>query len=128
MTDHRPLVRIESLVLVALGGFVGANLRYALTVVPAPGGTLVANVLGSTLLGFMLYEALYTGVLSEATHRILATGLLSSLTTYSTFALETVQLAGTAPLLGVGNALANYCLGFAGVLLGRAIAGRVAGR
>jgi CrcB protein len=128
MTDHDQLVRIESVVLVALGGFVGANLRYALTVVPTPGGTLAANVLGSTLLGFTLYEALYSGVLSEATHRVLATGVLSSLTTYSTFALETVQLAGTAPILGLANALANYVLGFASVLLGRAIAGHVEGR
>ena len=40
------------------------------------------------------------------------------MTTYSTFALRTVQ---SPPAVIVGNVLANYALGFAGVLAGRAL-------
>jgi len=47
------------------------------------------------------------------------TGFLSSLTTYSTFAVQTYQ---AAPLVAAGNVGANYALGIAGVLLGRHLA------
>lgn len=119
---HR-LVRLETLVLIAIGGFVGANLRYLLALVfPGLLGTFVANALGSFLLGFILYEAIYTGLLSEKTHLVAATGLLSSFTTYSTFALQSVQ--ATLPF-GALNVVANYVFGFVGVLLGARLAAQL---
>ena len=54
------------------------------------------------------------------------TGFLSSLTTYSTFALQTAVLRRPAWI--VANVLATYCLGLAGVLAGRSLATRVDGR
>jgi CrcB protein len=119
------LDRLVPLALVAVGGFAGANLRYAVGVL-APGlpGTLVANGLGSFLLGVVLYEAIYAGVLSRRTRTVLATGFLSSFTTYSTFAVQTVQ---SEPALLLANVAANYALGFAGVLAGRALARRIGG-
>ena len=111
--------------LVALGGFVGANLRYAVSlVVTGLGGTLLANALGSVLLGVVLYEARAIGVLSPRARTLLATGILASFTTYSTFA---VQTAGVSPALMVGNVAANYGLGFLGVVLGRSLALRHGG-
>lgn len=125
MSDH-PLVRLETLALVAVGGFAGANARWVLAgALPGLSGTLVANVTGAFLLGFILYEAVGSGLLAPATRTALATGFLSSYTTYSTFAVESA-LAG-APLLMVGNVVANYALGFAAVLLGRAVADRIDG-
>jgi CrcB protein len=120
--SERLLRRAETVVLVAIGGFVGANSRYLVGLF-APGlpGTLVANVTGSFLLGFVVYEAAYTNHLSERGRLVLTTGFLSSYTTYSTFALETVR---TAPLLGVANVGGNYAFGLAGVLLGRWVARR----
>lgn len=116
MATEHPLQRAETILLIAIGGFVGANARYAVGLI-APGlaGTLFANVTGSALLGFVLYEAMLTGLLADETRLVLATGFLSSYTTYSTFALETVQ---TTPLLGVANVVASYALGFAAVYLG----------
>jgi CrcB protein len=115
---------LEIVVLVAVGGFAGANLRHFLSlVVPGLGGTFTANVLGCFALGFIAYEAELVGVLSEETRYLAATGFLSSLTTYSTFALETVQ---AAPMLGLANVAANYAVGFVAVLVGRGIARRIA--
>lgn len=121
-----PLVsRLETVALVALGGFAGANLRHAVALV-APGlaGTLVANVCGSLALGFVLYEEIYGGTLSAETRVVLATGFLSSFTTYSTFAVQSAQ---SRPLLLAANVAANYALGFAAVLAGRALARRATG-
>lgn len=116
MTDGHPLRRVETLLLVAIGGFVGANARYAVgLVLPGMSGTFVGNVTGSALLGFVLYEAMSTGLLAEETRLVFASGFLSSYTTYSTFALETVQ---AEPLLGVANVAASYAFGFAAVLAG----------
>jgi CrcB protein len=124
-TEHA-LARLETVVLVAIGGFAGANLRYFVGgVVPGAAGTLVANVAGSFVLGFVLYEAIYTGILSGETRAVVSTGFLSSFTTYSTFALQTAQAGG--PIAMVANVLANYGLGFAGVLAGRALARGVDG-
>ncbi|MFC6990073.1 fluoride efflux transporter FluC [Haloplanus sp. GCM10025708] len=110
MTD-----RIDPL-LVAAGGFVGATLRYGVGLaVPGVTGTLVVNVLGSFALGAV--------VALMPRHRIqllVGTGLLSSFTTYSTFAVQTVTLG---PELGALNVGANYALGVVAALLGLA-AGR----
>lgn len=118
-TAH-PLVRVESLVLVAIGGFAGSNLRYfAGFLVPELVGTLLVNVLGSLALGFVLYETIYSGVLANETRVVVSTGFLSSFTTYSTFALQSAQ---APPVVLIGNVLANYALGFTGVLVGRSLA------
>ena len=120
------LVRLEVLVLIAIGGFAGSNLRYfASLLLPGLGGTLLVNAVGSLVLGFLLYEAVYAGLLAERTHFVVGTGFLSSFTTYSTFALQTV---GAAPAWMAANVVANYGLGFLGVFLGRALARRVDGR
>jgi len=123
MTDRQRLSR--TLALVAVGGFAGATLRWGVSLL-APGlpGTLTVNAVGSLLLGFLVYEAVGTSALSDSARTLLATGFLSSLTTYSTFA---VQTASVAPLLMVANVVANYGLGFAGVLVGRALAVRYGG-
>jgi CrcB protein len=120
MGSSHPLVRVETVALIAVGGFLGSNLRFLVSLF-APGipGTLLVNVLGSTVLGFVVYEQRRTDLLADASRTVLSTGLLSSLTTYSTFAVETIQ---AEPLLGLANLLASYALGFAGVLLGRRLA------
>ena len=77
------------------------------------------------MLGFVLYEAIYAGVLAERMQVVFATGFLSSLTTYSTFALHTALLRG--PIWIAANVLATYFLGFSGVVAGRELARRVDG-
>jgi CrcB protein len=102
--------------LVASGGFVGASLRYGVgLLVPGAAGTLVVNVLGSFALG-----AFVSLVPRHRAQLLLGTGLLSSFTTYSTFAVQTV---GLGPEFGALNVAATYALGFVAAFLGLA-AGR----
>lgn len=111
-----------AVVLVALGGFAGAALRYAVDAVagsavaaPIPIGTFAVNVLGSFALG-----ALSVALADRRLRLLLATGALSSFTTYSTFAVETVTLG---PLWGAANVAATYAVGFlaaaAGLVVGQ---------
>ncbi|WP_423743205.1 CrcB family protein (plasmid) [Haladaptatus sp. SPP-AMP-3] len=121
MGSKHPLHTIEVLLLIGVGGFAGSNLRYFVSLVePGLTGTLIANVAGCFALGFILYEAIYMGYLADQTHFVVGTGFLSSFTTYSTFAVQTTQ--AVSPLWMVGNVVANYGLGFLGVMLGRSLA------
>jgi CrcB protein len=134
MADDHALARLEPLVLVAVGGFAGAALRYALALaLPGafPWGTLAANGLGSFALGIVLYERHFADALSAETRLVVGTGFLSSLTTYSTFAVETTQLAGSTgpvlagsagPTVAAANVVGNYAVGLVGVLCGRWLA------
>lgn len=104
-------------VYVATGGFLGAFLRWLVGVaVPGEPGTLVVNVVGSFALGVLV-----TFVTDHRTRLFVGTGLLSSFTTYSTFAVETWALAPTFGLLNVG---ANYVLGIAAAFAGFAVGER----
>lgn len=117
-----PIKRLGTVVIVALGGFAGANLRFLFGLVsPSPlVGTIAANVLGCLALGFVFYEGQYGGSISPPARTAIATGFLSSFTTYSTFILD----AATAdPAIAVAYVGGSYALGFAAVLVGRALAG-----
>lgn len=125
MASTHPFRTLEALALVAVGGFVGSNLRYLVGLyVPGMGGTLVVNVVGSLLLGVLLYAGLYAGTLSSESRTVLATGFLASFTTYSAFALET---ATASPTWLIANVVASYTLGIAGVLAGRSLARQLVG-
>ena len=107
--------------LVAAGGFAGALCRHAVSVaLPAtfPWGTLAANVGGAFLLGVVVYGAAERGRVPVAARRFVATGFLSSFTTYSAFAGETVALAPKPAAVYVA---ATYVLGLSAVLLGREV-------
>jgi CrcB protein len=122
MTGAKRVARLRPLALVGAGGFAGAVLRYGLAVgLPSsfPAGTLAANVLGTFLLGILLYEARLADLLSPETRLVVGTGFCSSFTTYSAFALETSQLA---PAMAAANVGLTYGLGFGAVLLGQVVA------
>ncbi|WP_339105050.1 CrcB family protein [Haloterrigena salinisoli] len=124
MTADHPLVRLETLALIAVGAFAGANLRYvAMGLGSDVRAVLAVNALGSAALGFLVYEAEYAGLLGRRSRLLLSTGFLSSLTTYSTFALQTALAAD--PVVLVAIVAGNYGFGFAGVLVGRAVARRL---
>ncbi|MBM2618134.1 CrcB family protein [Actinoplanes sp. LDG1-06] len=82
--------------LVALGAAIGAPLRYLTDQAlrgragTFPLGTLVVNVAGSLLLGFLIGLPAPHGVTS-----LLGTGFCGALTTYSTFSLEALTLFTT---------------------------------
>lgn len=84
---------------VAVGGAVGATLRYALGlgIVRATGGPsdfpvaiLTVNVIGSFLMGAFVVAAARHGLTYLSP--LVVTGLLGGFTTFSSFSLETVTL------------------------------------
>lgn len=110
----------EAIVLIALGGTVGANLRYA--VGAAAGGallvTLLVNTIGSIGLGLLLFDARADDYLSKRLRYVFGTGFFASFTTYSTFVAD---IALTTPEFAVPYIVASYASGFGGVLVSRKI-------
>jgi len=87
---------IEPAHAVGIGGAAGAVCRYAIGRLVSherlPMGTLAVNVLGSFLLGLAVFSGL-SGDLSL----LFATGFCGSLTTYSSFSVDTTQLWTVEP-------------------------------
>ena len=124
---------MENVLWVGLGGFVGANVRYGLTLWISqfaaregwtfPLATLVINFSGSFLLAFFI--TLFSDRLSPQVRLLVATGFFGAYTTFSTFAVESVALWQNGDRLGaVGNVLLTNGLCLAGVILGIIIANR----
>lgn len=107
---------------VALGGALGAMLRYAVSLIPVRGGfpvlTLLTNLLGALLIGFIAGAAEISAP-SPGLILFAKTGLCGGFTTFSTFSLESYTLIkagqkGTAVLyiaLSVGLCLLGIWLG-----------------
>jgi fluoride exporter len=92
-------VHVFTLLSVALGGALGALSRYLLTSVTAgycnttfPLPTLLINILGCFLMGFIVEIAAAKNLFSSTTLSFLTTGFLGGFTTFSTFSLEAVLL------------------------------------
>ena len=123
MSGTHPLVRLETVLLIAVGGFAGSNLRYFVElIIPSTlGATFAVNVLGSFALALILTEASTIGALSDRAKFVFGTGFLSSFTTFSTFVLDVVS---ADPLVGLGYVVASYVTAFVAVLLGRTVVAR----
>ena len=84
--------------LVGLGGFFGAILRYCVGgwvqsgFLTFPLGTLVVNFIGSLLLALIMYASEYRGLFDEEARGFLTIGVLGSFTTMSTFSFESIKL------------------------------------
>jgi CrcB protein len=117
---------------VALGGALGSVARYAVSIGAArwlgaafPWGTLIVNAAGSFAIG--LLAALVTAdgrpALGNDARAFVMIGILGGFTTFSSFSLETLNLARAGAL---GAAAANVGLSLvlclAGVWLGFAMA------
>jgi CrcB protein len=123
------------LVTIALAGGLGAIARYSLTgfthrvtAWDFPVGTLLVNVLGCLVFGFLTPLLAERAHIPEAWRMGVIIGFLGSFTTFSSFGFETIDLAqngdwGKASL----NVFASLLLGCAAVLAGLWLAGRVDG-
>ncbi len=81
---------------VALGGGIGAMLRYAISLIPIksqfPILTLITNTLGAILIGFIVGVASNRENFPSSAELFLKTGLCGGFTTFSTFSLEAYNL------------------------------------
>nr|WP_321498988.1 fluoride efflux transporter CrcB [uncultured Methanolobus sp.] len=102
-----------------MGGFFGAISRYLVAgYFTSASGTLVVNVLGSILLGFLMYSSEYLGIVSPRTRMFFGIGFCGSLTTFSTFTVQTFQMQLAEAAF---NIFANIILTLAGIFTGRAL-------
>lgn len=120
--------------LVALGGALGASTRYLLgmwiqtRVGPDfPWGTFVINVTGSFLIGIVL-GLVNAGTLSAEARLFLAVGVLGGYTTFSTFSYETLELLADGNIQAflfnaIGQLVAGLLAVYLGLVLSRGLGG-----
>ena len=112
--------------LVAIGSGFGGALRFWISsltqkFLPAyfPFGTLTVNLLGSFILGVLIFGFDDKELLSSSLKLVLAVGFCGGFTTFSTFSFETFNLIKNAEFLLAGlNILLNLVLTLAGVYIG----------
>ena len=117
---------LQAVLLVALGGALGAVMRVALVTFVAartingfPYGTLLVNVSGSLLIGVLAVAMQVRYPDSLFLRYALIGGLLGSFTTFSAFSLETLHLVTSGAALQAGvNVAANVVLCLAAALAG----------
>jgi len=124
---------LTNLIAIAVGGAFGALSRYgasqwvySLLGRSFPFGTLVVNVAGSFVMGFLAVLLIERLVAGPELRAFLMIGFLGSFTTFSTFSLETVNLISSGEVIKAGvNMLISVfvCVTacWFGMLLGRQI-------
>jgi CrcB protein len=112
----------EKLLWVSLGGALGALFRVLIADWTVerwgggfPYGTLLVNIGGSFLLGFLVALSLHRATLSPELLAFFGAGFCGAFTTVSTFTVETIQLSQTS---GVGLSIFNIFLNNSLALLG----------
>lgn len=122
------------LAYVALGGLLGTVARYGLqgwlqtragmTIFPI--GTLLINVVGSLLLGFIVRYATGSTSISPEVRGALTIGFCGGFTTMSTFSYETMTLIHDAAYWQTACYVGGTVLGsLAAVFAGTALANRI---
>ena len=93
-------------IAIAIGGSCGAIARYWMQTSTHqwlgfgfPYGTLTVNILGSLLMGFLSVLLVHRFEVSEAVRVGLLIGFLGSFTTFSTFAMDVLQLTDSGAIL-----------------------------
>lgn len=121
---------LGNLLAVGCGGFLGAVARYAVTGLLqkrfphfTPAGTLAVNVAGCLLIGAIMAVVVGREDVPKTLQLFLVTGVLGSLTTFSTFGYETVELLREEEYRkALWNVAANLALGLPAVWLGWSLA------
>lgn len=127
-------MKLDIMLGIALGGSLGAVARYSLSLwIQAlfgdgfPLGTLVINVTGAFVLGFLYALSLHSS-LDPMWRSGLTVGFLGAFTTFSTLTLETFLLIKDGLFLTATlNVLLTVMLGLLGTFLGSVLGRFVAG-
>jgi len=119
---------VYRLIIIGLGGFIGAILRFVISGLVQDGfttfpiGTLFVNVAGSFFLSFIMYSTEYLGLFSDETRIFLTIGLLGSFTTMSTFSYESFRLLEQKSWMFILNVVLTITLTLFAVFLGKTVA------
>jgi len=116
---------------VAAGGAAGSVLRFLLSSAiqqqtggELPLGTLMINITGSLLLGFLMEYALSSPAISREVRALVTTGFCGGYTTFSTFSYESIKLLQEGDYRHAGvyvglSVLVSLAGAFAGIALAR---------
>ncbi|MDR1041292.1 MAG: fluoride efflux transporter CrcB [Deltaproteobacteria bacterium] len=120
--------------VVAVGGGLGAMLRYAISrgIAPMfpgfPAGTLIANVLAGLICGAVTAMHREYHIFHPSLSLLITTGMMGGLSTFSTFSVETVDLLRASRYLAAGaNVLTSLALCLGGVFLSYHLVRKLAG-
>jgi CrcB protein len=116
--------------VICLGAIVGANARYFISRYAAqllgpvfPYGTLFINVVGSFIVGFFVVWTSERVLVDPRWRLLIVIGFCGSLTTFSSYAFETISFFERGQwLLMLTNIFGNNLLCLAGALGGMAMA------
>jgi len=115
------------ILLVGIGGFIGAVLRYLITnwtqdtinALSLPYGTLTVNILGCLLIGLLAGLSESRNLFGTETRGLILVGVLGGFTTFSAFGYETIQLLRDGESLAAfSNVGLHLCLGLTAVWIG----------
>lgn len=132
---NTPLVQtaLPTLLAVGFGGALGAIARYLISVWTIqrfsngfPLGTLLVNAIGAFLIGILFVFISERAIIAAQWRPLLVVGLLGSLTTFSTFSIETVTMLQQGQWISaiayiVGSVIICLALTWAGIELARLI-------
>lgn len=117
-------------IFIFVGGALGAIIRYYISTLnntaAFPLGTLIVNVLGAFLMGFVGTLAITFFKRYPLIKKAITTGFLGALTTFSTFQFELVQLFNQQNFFFLFvYGLTSYILGIGLCYLGVKLGGRI---
>lgn len=125
---------MQSLILVGVGGGLGAVARYLLNVQTTrvlgagwPYGTFAANVVGGLAMGLLAGLLAHRGGADQERWRLfLGVGVLGGFTTFSAYSLEVALMIekrtyGAAFLYSLGSVVLSVGALFAGLMLARRV-------
>ncbi|HEX5608137.1 MAG TPA: fluoride efflux transporter CrcB [Candidatus Binatia bacterium] len=124
------------IILVGIGSFFGGALRYLVStwvyrVLDSPWfpyGTLIVNVSGCFVIGFLAGLAESRAAFTSEMRLFVFVGVLGGFTTFSSFALETLSLVrDTEQMAALANIGLQFLLGLLAVWVGNMLAHAIGG-
>ena len=116
---------MQKILFVALGGAIGSSLRYFISTTEVLNGgflaswrTFIVNILGSLVIGFM-FSVFETTSNFENLKVFIIIGILGGFTTFSSFALENINLIREGEIkTALYYIIATNTLGIIGAFIG----------
>ena len=120
---------IKNIFLVGIGGFLGSIARYSISFLnlsvnffSIPLGTLLVNITGSLIIGFLTGVSAKSALLTSEWRLFLMVGICGGFTTFSSFTNENLILIHNGQIVTVFIYTAlSIILGFLAVYLGYSI-------
>jgi len=121
---------LQRLILIGLAGLAGTLCRYGLSGFVArrfgetfPTGTLLVNIIGCFVAGFLLYTLNERFLISEIVRTTVMIGFLGGFTTFSSFGVQTFTLLREGEtFFAVMNVLLSNVIGIGMVWVGYSLA------